>query len=495
VEQLEVRSLLSTGYSFAPVALLGDPAPGPEGGTFTFDFEPGGLNNKGQVVFTADLDEGAAGGGEGVFLGGKGGLSQIIRFGESAPGGGTFGGFGSFSPDTINDSGDAAFGFGLDPFTSPLGANAGVYRYDHGSGKVTAVVVPGVTPVPGAPGQTFAGAFFAPSLNNRGDLAFAALVPATVGFEAPLGQGVYLASPKGTISKIVSPGDTVASIGTFDQANQPSINSKGGVAFAGHLTTDPATIPEGSTSGVYIKQAGGPIISIAHHGDSLPIPGGGVLDYAYSPVINNRGQVAFVGAVQGTTGPIPGVADVQVVFLYSGGSLTAVATPGQTMPGGGHFVSTSEIGNQVDLNNAGDVAFNAILDTTTHVANGDQGLYVFSHGSLRLVARSGTVIPGVGEIDALDSTGAGEPRSGDLINDHGEVAFAAGLVGGGGALLIATPRGKGNSTVAATSSAVTAPTANPVIQADMPLVSLPLAQIDQDVQELGGGLLTTKKKS
>src|SRR5262249_18812378 len=112
-----------------------------------------------------------------------------------------------------------------------------------------------------------------------------------------------------------------------------------------------------------------------------------------------------------------------------------------------------------------------------------------------LVARSGTVIPGVGEIDALDTTGAGQPISFDRINDHGEVAFSARLVGGGGALLIATPRGAGNSTVAATSSALAAPTANPVAQPVMPLVSLPFTQIDQAIQDLGGGLLTTKKKS
>src|SRR5690348_8105948 len=95
VEQLEDRSLPSTGYSFTPVAAVGNPAPGPEGRTFTFDFELGGLNNKGQVVFAADLNQGGGMGeddGEGIFLGGTGGLAQVIRFGEAAPGGGTFGG-------------------------------------------------------------------------------------------------------------------------------------------------------------------------------------------------------------------------------------------------------------------------------------------------------------------------------------------------------------------------------------------------------------------
>jgi hypothetical protein len=46
-EQLEVRALLSTGFNIAPVALLGDPAPGLQGGEFANDFEAGGLNNEG----------------------------------------------------------------------------------------------------------------------------------------------------------------------------------------------------------------------------------------------------------------------------------------------------------------------------------------------------------------------------------------------------------------------------------------------------------------
>jgi hypothetical protein len=96
--------------------------------------------------------------------------------------------------------------------------------------------------------------------------------------------------------------------------------------------------------------------------------------------------------------------------------------------------------------------FSALLDT------GEEGLYVYSHGSLSLVAKTGTVIPGVGTIAALDFFNLGEPSSFARINNRGQVAFGATLVGGGGALLLATPGGTGNSDVAAVSSALTAPT-------------------------------------
>jgi hypothetical protein len=77
------------------VAFVGDTAPGPEGGQFSFDFELGDLNNRGQLVITADVSTG----GDGVFLTGPNCLAQLFRAGEPAPGGSTFGGYGSFSPD------------------------------------------------------------------------------------------------------------------------------------------------------------------------------------------------------------------------------------------------------------------------------------------------------------------------------------------------------------------------------------------------------------
>jgi hypothetical protein len=161
------------------------------------------------------------------------------------------------------------------------------------------------------------------------------------------------------------------------------------------------------------------------------------------------------------------------------------------MPGGGKFVTASRVGGgQNDLNNSGDVVFNALL------GNGDEGLYLFSHGTLSLVARTGTVIPGVGTIATLDFFNTGqETTSYARLNDHGQVAFGATLTDGSGVLLIATPGGTGNSQVVATSSALAAPVANPVPQAVMPLVTVPFTQIDQAIQDLGGGLLTAKKKS
>jgi hypothetical protein len=76
----------------------------------------------------------------------------------------------------------------------------------------------------------------------------------------------------------------------------------------------------------------------------------------------------------------------------------------------------------------------------------DTGLFVWSSGVLRLVARTGTQIPDIGEVAHLVMgvvvllPGAGfVPNSGAMMNDHGQVMFGATLSDGRGVLLLATP--------------------------------------------------------
>src|SRR6516225_7529522 len=56
---------------------------------------------------------------------------------------------------------------------------------------------------------------------------------------------------------------------------------------------------------------------------------------------------------------------------------------------------------------------------------GNEGVFLWSHGSLSLVAKTGTVIPGVGTIASFDQYGRGLPNGYVHINDPGHVAFAA----------------------------------------------------------------------
>lgn len=428
----------SAGYVLQTIAFLGDPAPGPQGASFAVDFEPMGINNRGELAFAADMSTGV----EGVFLARKGQISQITAAGQAAPGGGTFD-VGVFGHTAINAQGDVAFAFFLSPFGTPVGVNAGVYRYSHSTRKLTAVMVPEVTPAPG--GGVFKGVFFHAGLNDRGDVVFGGIIPTDKGVhtnepgqeDLGLGVGVFRADRRGRISSVVIPGDPAPGGGTFDYAANPWINSRGDIAFGGHLAGEEC-IGAGSFScfeSVYLKKAAtGEIRSIAHQGD--PAPGGGTYRIAWGPVLNDRGEILFIGNL----GPPPDVGP-GVVFLYSRGTTLPMARPGDPMPGGGNFRTASFFIANYSLNNRGEVAFHAGLDTDVDSdGRNDEGLYVWSRGSLRLVARTGTVIPGVGTIAQLQSPAFGYLDCRVSMNDHGDVFFQATLTDGRGVLLVARPR-------------------------------------------------------
>ncbi len=108
-------------FRFVPLANSG---PGPGGVALTGDFVPGGINNRGQGAFSASL----ASGGAAVFVFRNAGPVPIALSGQPGPGGGVFGG-GVLGNVASNANGEAAFAFSLDPFSFPIGANVGAYRY------------------------------------------------------------------------------------------------------------------------------------------------------------------------------------------------------------------------------------------------------------------------------------------------------------------------------------------------------------------------------
>ena len=441
-------------FVLKPLAFLGDQAPG--GGTFFGVFESNVINNRGDVLFGSNVTtEDAAG----VFLLRRGVPSEIARTGDLAPGGGVFVSPGFLSPITLNDRGDVAFVFLLNSFPSfPVGVPAGVYyRFSSSAHRLSPVVIPGVTAAPGGK-ELFAGAAFGASLNARGDLVFAGILPTDHGLPLPeqngLGQGLFRARGRGTgaIASVVSPGDAAPGGGTFDFAAAPWTNNRGDVAFMGHVAGEeilpssgfpPPGVVIAALASVYVKDgATGEIRSIAHAGDQAP--GGGVFRQAISPVLNDSGVIAFLGDLT----PPPAADEVTGVYLHRRGVTIAVARPGDQMPGGGLFVTSATIiGWQIDVNNAGEVVFNAALDTKNEDGVPDTGLYLFSKGKLRLVARTGTEIPGVGTIARLEMhvpmpnpPSVFVPNSGANNNDRGQVVFGATLTDERGVLLLATPR-------------------------------------------------------
>ena len=115
------------------------------------------------------------------------------------------------------------------------------------------------------------------------------------------------------------------------------------MAFGAHVAGEECIDFGGSQSerifcaeSVYVKDAiTGKIQSIAHQGD--PAPGGGTYRFAFGPVLNNGGDIAFIGDLT----PAPGFGENLAVFLHSKGETISVARPGDPMPGGGNLLTAS----------------------------------------------------------------------------------------------------------------------------------------------------------
>jgi hypothetical protein len=451
-------------YKFTTIATLGTPAP--KGGNHINDYEPGKLNNLRDMIYGTDLGHSADRAtffGEGVFLrqAGQNAESELARSTGAAPGGGKFDTL-LLGGTSLNDLGNGAFAFTLSPTGSPTGVNAGVYRYTQGNRTVTPVVVSDKTSAPG--GGKFKGIGFNTSLNIHGELVFTGIFATDKGVHVAgeayigLGAGVFKADAHDQITSIVSPGDAAPGGGFFDYAGTSGaggawINQAGDIAFIAHVAGEesktegfpPQADLISALGSLYLKDArSGRITSIAHAGEHAPQGGGGGLFRAIiSPVLNDSGDIAFVGDIS----PAPHVNQFLAVYLHSGNTTLAVARPDDPMPGGGKF-ACSGFGTYV--NNAGEVVFNARLNTDV---NGDglpdSGLYVWSRGSVRLVARTGTKIPGLGTVSQL-TTGVNIippppptsyfPNSGTVSNDLGQILFGATLSDGRGVLLLATPR-------------------------------------------------------
>lgn len=111
------------------------------------------------------------------------------------------------------------------------------------------------------------------------------------------------------------------------------------------------------------------------------------------------------------------------------------------MPGGGTFVRAGFQHATYDLNQRGDVSFAATLSTDDNTDGiADNRVWVFSKGSVRLVARTGTVIPGLDTIAYLGLApfSPSPVGTGGIINERGQVFFAT-LSDGRGVLLVVTP--------------------------------------------------------
>ncbi|WXB00167.1 hypothetical protein LZC95_25550 [Pendulispora brunnea] len=387
------------------------------------------------MAFDTDLTPSGA---VGIYRYDRGHILEIAKSGGAAPGGGTF----KF-PITMsmNGSGDVAFTGLLEPGgLLPRGAGAGVYAYSSRTGSLRAVLTPGVTRAPG--GGVFRGVNVHEEINDNGVVSFPGLHPTPHGIPgnpSGLGSGIFRADPDGRIAGLAVPGDPAPG-GVLDFAYNATINERGDVAFGGHILGEECVDNPADEkvihcrTGVYTRRAGGPITTVAHRGD--PAPKGGIYRQAHTANIDRWGNVVFIGDL---TPPPEEFGAYTGVYLYMAalGSVFPIVRPGDALPGGGHLKSVHfDVGSKY-LSDWGQITIPAFLDTFTNGVR-DEGIYVWSLGTLHLVARTGTVIPGIGKIASFASaSGYGNVAQ----NNLGQLSFRARLDDGRFIVLLASPHG------------------------------------------------------
>jgi hypothetical protein len=224
-----------------------------------------------------------------------------------------------------------------------------------------------------------------PAMNDRGDLAFGARISAG-------GRTDFYLSSEGILSRILSTGDPAPEGGIFSSFDSiPAFNNNGEIAFVGSVFPS-------YRSGLYVGS--GAFRRLVSSGD--PAPGGGTFTSFVSSVsLNDSGQLLFSASVSA-----PGRSGI---FLWSDGSVRAIAQTGDAAPGGETFFSFFR---QQSLNASGQVAFDANL------SSGSWGVFLFSAEIVSSIAQSGDPAPG-GTVALADLPS---------LNDAGQVALRA-LVG------------------------------------------------------------------
>jgi hypothetical protein len=343
------------------VALSGQASPA--GGSFDrFDLGgeaiPAPANGRGDVSFFATLLRGQ--GEEGLFLAGKDGVAKIAAVGDKVPSGESIAGFGDHPAPTLNEAGSVAFAAAL----TGGKAQGGVFRVD--KGRITALALSGAA-APDLAGGTLA-QFEPPALNDKGHVAF--LAELRRGRE--LEQAIYIHRGD-RLKKLIAAGDPAPGGGVFSSFGNPAINNRGDVAFAAIMEQGPnlggvflssdnelrlvlAVGAPAPTGGIFarfserlalndagtialsavLRQAG-PSAAIFKIENDTPravaavgdgVPGGGTIAALASwPVLSQSGAVAFIASVDGGPNGLG-------VYLAGAGELKRVIATGDALPDG-----------------------------------------------------------------------------------------------------------------------------------------------------------------
>jgi hypothetical protein len=383
------------------VALTGQEAPGTGGAVFS-GFTGLSLNDAGEVAFRAGLS-GAGVTDEtdsGVFTSG----ALVAREGDVAPGtGGSV--FASFGGSRLNNAGEVAFRTTLE---GAGGDGQAIF-------SVGTLVARRGDAVPGGGGAVFS-SFTPPVLNDAGQVVFRA------GLSGP---GVTAANDRALLAGgaiVARTGDEAPGTGgaVFSGLFDDDLNASGQAAFLAGLS-GPGVTGDFDDNAIFIDDT-----LVVRDGDAVPGVAGATFRNVRSPKLNDAGELAFKGFMNGA-----GLTEENDAAIFASGVL--VARDGDVAPGAGGAVFADLRGGTLELNNSGDTAFAALLGGAGLTEANDEALFATRGGILELILRDGDLLDiGGGELRPILSFGFGGQGG---FNENGDIAFFAELgpiAGGGG---------------------------------------------------------------
>jgi hypothetical protein len=360
------------------------------------------LNNTGTVSFQAALNDTSGGFGVddlAVFSRTSGGLSEIVRLGQSASNGdGSIAGVGTAA---MNNSNLNAVLISYGGTTSGLPERAIIT----GSGGAFTQIARERAAADG--GGTFS-RLFIPSVSDTGTVAFRANVAGGTGSD-----GVFFSTNGGPITKIARQAEpSPDSDGFFFLFNTPLINRDGEIAFRAVMSSVPGN-GVGTEEALFVRSAGN-LIKVARNNDPAP---GGRFEGSFNFALNNSGTLGFVASID--TGPT----SFNGVYRGSGGPVTEITRQGNSAAGVGTFLFFDDPA----INDSNAVAFQAGVELAPGGGATVRGIYLGDGEDLIEVVRTGQALAG-GTVNEFNFAGGDNDLGGaNGLNNFGQVAYQARL--------------------------------------------------------------------
>jgi sugar lactone lactonase YvrE len=420
----------------------GAPAPGTDttyGPVGPATSSPPPIDSGGNVMFSSPLNSKVGAGG--LWAGPPGAVTLLGQSGGAVPDMpgyqflynlSSLDPFGAVAPFTLN-AGRAAFAFGV--FNDPDAPRvAGLWV---GPPGVLHLAARTDAPAPGIDGATLRSFVSGPVLNSAGTVAFRGDITGA-GVGGANSDVIFLGQP-GALRPAVRTG--MAAPGTAGKTiaglniEAPGLNSKGEIAFGGQLRDAQGTLDNGS---IWVGTPDA-LRLVAESGSPAPGAGGTFASFGARPSLNNLGQVAFKGTA------LTGGGFVSGVWAGTPDALGRVALVGDPAPVGGTAPAHFTFVDSPWLNNAGQVAFLAVVDADDRSFEGEQSLWVRDAlGALHLAAREGGTLDvngvarTIATLNVLGSFGGSDTGLPSPFNDAGQLAFQASFANGDSGIFIAT---------------------------------------------------------